>query len=249
MSLKGGTFPNDQDWIITTSGLGFAVGLETFGKDHLTSVTPKWTQPLPLDLHARSRLWWGLDRQDVARNWSDRLIYGVSLSSLAWGPLLAENSEQAFFINASVFSANSIVTNLIKIVSSRERPYAHFQSRPPQGPRDNTSFISGHASVAFSQALSNAMILSQRYPDQDRLIWTSLLGSAGLTAYLRVAGDMHYISDILAGSVVGILIGWTLTNHFLNEGAEQEAGEGAALRGVSPHPASNMLFMIKIPLG
>lgn len=234
------------DWTSTGLGLGLAVGLELYGKDHLVPESPRFKYPHAIDRHMRKKIWLGQERQDQARLWSDILVYGVSLSSMAWAPVMADHTEHALLINARVFSANSIITNLVKITTARERPYHHFQTRGPEGPKDRTSFYSGHSSVAFSQAVTNGILLSHSHPQKSSLIWTSLLGLAGTTAYLRVAGDMHYFSDVLFGALSGSLVGWIITRSEMKR-YNLDASESG---GLNKQPSrGDFQISIKIPLG
>ncbi len=240
--------PSQQEWLGTSTGLALAAGLEVLGKDRLVPDLPRWSTPNGLDARLREALWWG-SRQDQARRLSDVLIYGVSMSSLIWAPLLSQEQEKSLYINANVFLVNSLLSNLIKVTTARERPYRHFGSRASEGPRDYTSFISGHSSVAFSQAVANAMLLSKDHPDQEPLIFGSLLGLAGLTGYLRVAGDMHYASDVTAGAILGSAVGWAVTKYLTEkyEASESDAGDSILVRERSGIPKT--LFSIRIPLG
>jgi membrane-associated phospholipid phosphatase len=224
-----------------------ALGLELYGKTHFVSDTPRFSSPNKFDVYMRDKIWVGLKHQDQARAWSDRLIYGVSMSSLLWGPLLAENPELALLINARVFAANSIMTNIVKIGASRERPYSHYQTRVSEGKTDYTSFYSGHSSVAFSQAVSNAMILSRSYPQHNSLIWSTFIGTAGVTAILRVRADMHYFSDILTGALSGSVIAWLLTRAELRKYDKYEKQPNTSL--LMHGTGSNFVISIKIPLG
>ena len=228
---------SDQDLFQAVAGMGLALGLEVFAKDHFMPDQPRYSNPGALDVHMRNKLLWAQESQHRAEIWSDRLIYGVSLSSLAWGPLSTTNRERALLINMEVFAINSLVTNVTKILSARERPYKHYGSRESWGSKDYASFFSGHSSVAFSQAVTNAILLSEDYPEREVLIWSSLLGLAGTTAYLRVASDMHYFTDVVVGAAVGSLIAWTLTHSELDR-IKDNSNTGADF---------NVTF--KIPLG
>ena len=236
-----------RDWLTSSSAMGLAIGLELYGKSHFVPEQPRLSTPNSFDRYMREKLWLGANKQDDARDWSDRLIYGVSMSSLLWGPLLMQDSELSLLINARVFAANSIMTNLVKIATARERPYSYHNTRPSEGNTDYTSFYSGHSSVAFSQAVANSILLSRDYPEYESQIWSTLLGVAGLTAYLRVAGDMHYFTDILTGAISGSLIAWTITHSELKRfGLDKEVNE-TALRYQGN--GSNFVISLKIPLG
>ena len=234
------------DWSSTGLSLGLAAGLELYGKDRLVSEYPRFKDPNAFDRIMREKLWLGEVRQEQARVWSDILIYGVSMSSILWGPLMTDNPEHALLINARVFSANSILTNLIKIMSARERPYHHYQTRDPEGSKDFTSFYSGHSSVAFSQAVTNGVLLSHSIPQHEVFMWTSLLGLASTTAYLRVAGDMHYFSDILIGALSGSMVAWVITQSEVKRLNLDASGGGGFRKG---NRGEDFLLTIKIPLG
>jgi len=236
-----------RDWLISGSGLGVALGLELYGKPHLLPDSPRFSSPNSFDRYMREKLWFGQDRQDLARTGSDILIYGISMTSLLWGPALSNNRELSLFINTRVFAANSIMTNIVKLAAARERPYSHFQTRKSEGKKDYTSFYSGHSSVAFSQAVTNSMILSRNYPQHGTLIWSTLIGSAGVTALLRVGGDMHYFSDILIGALSGSFIAWSVTRKELKKFGQYETEVRTSLS--MQRTGSNFVISLKIPLG
>ena len=70
--------------------------------------------------------------------------------------------------------------------------------------------ISLHTSVAFASAgFSCAMHLSRGLYGNalDQGSCVTSLALAALTGVMRVAGDQHYLSDVLFGAVVGFVIG------------------------------------------
>ncbi len=251
--LRSQTVPSNRDFLLASTVLGIAAGVELFAKDHYLPTEPRFSTPNQIDVSMRNTLYLGASKQELAKTWSDRLVYGVSLSSLVWGPLLSEDHKQAVLINMEVFAVNSLITNLVKIGVARERPYHYYGSRPSLGPTDNASFFSGHSSVAFSQAVTNAMLLSEYYPERKGLIWSSLLGTAGVTAYLRVAGDMHYFSDVVIGAGAGSLIAWAITRfelkRFNNPDSDQYFNFSVGLPKKNAESGMNYQFVFKIPLG
>ncbi len=240
--------PETRDYLLATGGVGLALGMELIAKDRFLPDVPRFTTPNRLDAGIRSRLLWGSENRAVAEAWSDRLIYGVSMSSLLWGPLASKQRGQAMLVNMEVFSANSLLTNLFKISAGRERPYHYYGTRASEGKMDFASFYSGHSSIAFSQAVSNAMLLSLDYPEHKTLIWSSLLSAAGLTAYFRIAGDMHYFSDVVVGSCAGSLLAWTITRWELNRFKRIET-EAEQFSLSSRESRREFVLVLKIPLG
>ena len=74
-------------------------------------------------------------------------------------------------------------------------------------PPDKYSFPSGHTITAFAIALSSASF--------TRNCKASLLAVALLIASSRIILGMHFLSDVLAGSAIGILLGLA-SHHFLS---------------------------------
>jgi undecaprenyl-diphosphatase len=67
-------------------------------------------------------------------------------------------------------------------------------------PPDKYSFPSGHAITAFAVAVSVGFF----YPYLE----ISLLGAAFLIAASRIILGMHFLSDVIAGSAIGIGLGF-----------------------------------------
>ena len=96
------------------------------------------------------------------------------------------------------------LTTGLKHLTKRERP-SH---------SNNLSFPSGHTSIAFT----NAALLFQEYKDSN--IWYASSGFvfATATGILRIANNMHYVSDVLAGAGLGLATGFLVSyyNPFQN---------------------------------
>jgi membrane-associated phospholipid phosphatase len=100
------------------------------------------------------------------------------------------------------------ITRAIKINAARERPYAHFTDE--RGKDDNLSFPSGHTSRAFAFATSAGVIAHARGYKSEPYIWAAGMTLGVVTAYLRIAADKHYFTDVLAGSAIGVSAGLTV---------------------------------------
>jgi len=106
------------------------------------------------------------------------------------------------FIFAFVFAKYS--DKAIKLVVKRPRPYETLENvRLLLGPAPGLSFPSGHSIIFFSLAT----VIAMRYP---KLRYPSLI-AATLIALSRPYVGVHYPSDILVGSLLGILIGYVVT--------------------------------------
>ena len=87
--------------------------------------------------------------------------------------------------------SEGVVSNL-KRLSAEPRPY---------DPRDLTSFPSSHTSQAFLTATLLHEQYGRRYP------WVSVAGYsvAAATGTMRVLGNKHWATDVLAGAGIGFL--------------------------------------------
>jgi membrane-associated phospholipid phosphatase len=87
-----------------------------------------------------------------------------------------------------------------------------------ENPSTAGSFYSGHTSAAFSLAVFTGIWFDNVYSGSrwSKWVWGGGLSVAALIGILRMAGGMHYPSDVLAGAAIGSLIGWmvpTLHKH------------------------------------
>jgi membrane-associated phospholipid phosphatase len=94
------------------------------------------------------------------------------------------------------------VTAIVKVLVQRARPFyeasgADLTINEALSNNAMHSFPSGHTATAFSLALAISIL----YPRAQKLMLTL----AAITALQRVVSQSHYVSDIFAGMVVGIL--------------------------------------------
>lgn len=137
----------------------------------------------------------------------DPIGYGVALlvacSTLAvicrifrWSRLC-----EAAWLGVAAFVVAGVLQFALKRLVGRSRPDAGLSSLTLMGPTfaaDVDSFPSGHATSVFSVAT----VFASEYP---RLRWP-LYGLAAAVALGRVYLGRHYLSDILTGAVIGIVI-------------------------------------------
>ena len=109
--------------------------------------------------------------------------------------------SRALFLFATI-GLSGIATDILKPLIGRARPieFLHdniYAAQPFSFAARWNGFPSGHATTAFALAVS----LSLLYP-RLRMLWLAL----GITlAASRVMVDAHYVSDTVAGSLVGFL--------------------------------------------
>lgn len=120
----------------------------------------------------------------------------LSLAAIGLALVLARR-WRALLAFAAVESLTPLATNVIKHLVDRPRPpnamlYAA-----------GSSFPSGHASYAGATAVALVVLLSR--PGRTRLIWLLLAGLAiaGM-AWSRTYLQLHWLSDVLAGALLGI---------------------------------------------
>ncbi len=113
-------------------------------------------------------------------------------------------------IIAEAASVSAMLTQIVKFSAGRQRPDAHYAANGSTSPKDNTSFYSGHTSIAFALAVSSGTVATMRGYRLAPLIWGAGLAAAATTGYLRVAADRHYLTDVIAGAALGSAVGFGL---------------------------------------
>jgi membrane-associated phospholipid phosphatase len=104
---------------------------------------------------------------------------------------------------------------------------------------ENQSFFSGDTSLAFA-AVSSATTLAYLRGYKMAPYVLALGGVIGLgTAWLRVAADMHWASDVLTGAAVGTAVGFGLP--YFVHARRAVAGERSLL--ALPHVAPGELAL------
>lgn len=118
------------------------------------------------------------------------------------GLLLSKKTRNAGMGALSAIAVNALVVNLLlKNLVVRDRPFKKEESLTPlcRYPKDN-SFPSGHTAVSFAAA---SHWLGSGY----KKLGTAALVYATLVGLSRVYVGVHYPTDVLAGALVGSVIG------------------------------------------
>ena len=108
--------------------------------------------------------------------------------------------------------AATALASIMTIASGRPRPYMYGEKAPldaRNSPDGGLSFLSSHAAVSFGVATSTFMTLRRLHP-HARATWIAMAvggAAAALIASARVMGGMHFISDSVGGSLVGVSLG------------------------------------------
>ena len=89
---------------------------------------------------------------------------------------------------------------LLKPLVHRPRPFLTVKELGPLITPHGFSFPSGHATVAMAMAV----VLAHHFPKARALVYVL----AGLIGASRVYFGVHYLSDVLAGFVLGVAVGY-----------------------------------------
>lgn len=130
----------------------------------------------------------------------------VFLGSLTSGN---EYFQDAAFTSMEAVIYANLVTQALKFVAGRERPSAGVGSgrfKPFSGAR---SLPSGHATTVFAFAMPWLIY----YPGVASV---SLITLGVGTALVRMADDYHWLSDVLAGGLIGGGMGYLLSRRHQN---------------------------------
>jgi membrane-associated phospholipid phosphatase len=229
-----------QGWIPSLLLLGAFAGVQ-FGVD--PPEDPRWSSRNSFDDGARDAFKGG-DRstRDDASLASDILFGGMAGMLVGdWWWLRNEYGLlRSVQVDTRWWLANNLVTRVAKVSAGRERPYV----RPCEadddyigscgGGRDrNGGFFSGHASnTATIAGLLCARHLHRRSVGVgDMLVCGGAVAGAITTGVLRMTAEKHFMTDVLAGWVVGLVFGYVLPSHFDYGGAD---GGPLSLTAVTP---------------
>lgn len=199
------------DGVITGTGLLVGILLETAFKNALASQTCKWCSPPGIDVSVRKNVKW--DNVKTARVISDTVATTELVSIFSFMAFVAiQSGHLEFLVQDLLLITESVVitmliTSIIKTTVGRQRPFAHFEGDRIRELDSNLSFFSGHSSSTSSIAAAASTLAFLR--GYDEAPWILALGGtlSLATAYLRVAGDAHYLTDILPGLLIGTGLG------------------------------------------
>ena len=100
---------------------------------------------------------------------------------------------------ASSYLLSVIISNLLKIVIDRPRPFATYPFIQKLSAGGGTSFPSGHTSDVFAIATAMSILFPKRMVIIPFYIWATCV------AYSRMDLGVHYPTDVLGGAAVGAI--------------------------------------------
>lgn len=102
---------------------------------------------------------------------------------------------------------------ILKYTVSRARPYLYYPN-PPEEKKDDweKSFPSGHTTIAFASAVFTSYTFRKYNPESRWRIPVTIgvYTLAAATAALRIMSGSHFLTDVLAGAVLGSIIGFAV---------------------------------------
>ena len=127
--------------------------------------------------------------------------------------------------------------NLLKFLVPRYRPYLYSPLPAGSGPAASEyadSFPSGHATIAFTAAAFSLYTFQTYFPSSPYLLPVALAGYglATLTATFRVVSGMHFLTDVLAGALLGTIMGYGIP--LLHRAWARKDGSGEVELEASP---------------
>jgi undecaprenyl-diphosphatase len=141
------------------------------------------------------RVGW-LDDVSIALSWIG--TWGAVWLAIALVLAVSWRRPSVFVAVVVADAAAELLADLGKLIVHRHRPFEH-----QLGPQSSThSFPSGHSATSFACATVLAA-----YAPRWRV---PLFVLAALIALSRIYNGMHYPTDVLAGSVLGLLVGATI---------------------------------------
>lgn len=137
------------------------------------------------------------------------LVPSLFLGALLWN-IRRDLASRALYVFTTV-AVSGIAVTILKPLFSRARPKLYFKEDTygfylGRVVEAYQSFPSGHATVFFSACAALAVLMPR---------WRApLLVVAALFSTTRVVLQMHFVSDLIAGALLGILCAYILDRHW-----------------------------------
>jgi len=136
-----------------------------------------------------------------------------------------EKMKTTTLLASQAYITGGAIESVLKYLSGRQRPYitdsTKLQASPifhgpfyktpldPNGKKTNSSFPSGHTTVAFAAATVYAM----EYRNKP-LVPILAYSAATLIGLSRLTENKHWATDVLTGAAVGYLMGRLIVNNY-----------------------------------
>jgi len=147
---------------------------------------------------------------------------GEETSGEAWTEAVVYGEVVAYASAASLLS---------KSFRLHPRPLA-FTDAAPYAERSagdaRSSFVSEHATGAFAAGVFTAYMYQLKHPQSACIpwVWAGAMGTAAATGALRVFSGKHFPSDVLAGAILGSVVGYAVPRLHLGRNWKSAANSG-----------------------
>lgn len=206
---------NKNDWITTGKFLVVAGGI---------AVLDETIQRSALDLRNNSRPLQKVSKQ-VTNFGGPYEAYTLAALG-AYGYIFRNEKMQTTTLLATqAYITGAAVESVLKFLTGRQRPYFtdstivqaepafhgpfYKTPRDANGKRTNSSFPSGHTTVAFAAATVFAM----EYRNKP-LVPVLAYSAATLIGLSRISENKHWATDVITGAAVGYLTGRLVVNNY-----------------------------------
>ena len=131
--------------------------------------------------------------------------YAIGILGLFYLDGLATQNPKATAVAQDGIAASLIgpglITTGLKLAVGRSRPNENKGTHHLDPFSGDASFPPGHTTEAFTLA----SVLTEHYP----LPWVEVTsyGMAGLVGYARIVHNAHFVSDVIAGALIGTTVG------------------------------------------
>ncbi len=199
--------------VLGTAGLVFA---EAF-KPALAPSSCHWCETNEVDSATKRALRWNdTAAANTASNWT---AFALAPAASLGFDMLAANHDGALRrvpVDALIIAEAGVVaadlTEITKFLVGRERPFVHdlapTEKQQTSQPSDNDlSFLSGHTAEVFALAAATGTVATMRGYRWAPAAWVGGGVIAVGTGYLRIAADKHWLTDVLAGMALGVMVG------------------------------------------
>jgi membrane-associated phospholipid phosphatase len=204
----------------------------------------RWCEPGRFDVRARQALRW--DDTAAAANASDTLRLAVPLGSaaaVAWLALREGDRRELFEDVLAIAGAVALAapfTGLAKHEAGRLRPGA-WAAGSAGGEGDLHAFYSSHTSQVFAAAGAAAQVARLRGRAGWRWVAAAAFAASAATAWLRVAADQHWATDVLTGAAAGTAIGLAVPSLVLRRRRAAAGAPRPWIAAITPAPGGLLL--------
>ena len=211
------------DGIVTGGLVASTLTLMLLDKS-LAPLDCKWCVPGSIDGDLSRSVTWS--NPAAANSLSNVMQFAVPVGVMGFGLIQAYRFDDpaagwsGVLLITEATSLAMLANVIVKYSVGRARPYV-WQGTPdlyPSATDANVSFFSGHVTFVFAVVVSGSTLFFMQ--DMPGAPWVLGVGlaAASFTAYLRMAANKHYLSDVLVSAGVGSLVGWAVPYLFHRPG-------------------------------